>query len=97
MPTALAAHDVLRAETEALRLAQQALRDRQPEQALRLLEEQDLRFRDGLLRQERAAARVLALCQTGKADEARAQALRFERLWPRSALLARLRAACWAR
>jgi hypothetical protein len=88
--------DVLRAETEALRLAQQALRDQQPEQALRLLAEQDVRFRDGLLRQERAAARVLALCQAGKADEARAQALRFERSWPRSALLARVRAACWA-
>ena len=93
---AVQAEDGLRAETEALRLAQQALRDKQPEQALRLLDEQDLRFRDGVLPQERAAARVLALCQAGRVGEARTQAFRFERLWPRSALLGRVRSACWA-
>jgi hypothetical protein len=96
-PSAGAPDDGLRAETEALRLAQQALRDKMPEQALRLLDEQDLRFPDGLLRQERSAARILALCQLGRVEEARAQALRFERLWPRSALLGRVRSACWAR
>ena len=88
--------DGLRAETEALRLAQQALRDNMPQQALQLLDEQDLRFREGLLSQERAAARVLALCQAGRVGEARAQSLRFERLWPRSPLLGRIRSACWA-
>jgi hypothetical protein len=86
--------DALRAETEALRSAQQALRDGEPQRALRLLDEQDRSFRAGLLQQERAAARVLALCQAGMANEARAQALRFERLWPKSALLGRVRAAC---
>jgi hypothetical protein len=86
--------DRLRAETEALRLAQQALRDGSPQQALSLLDEQDLRFRDGLLQEERAAARALALCQAGRVGEARAQALRFERLWPRSALRARVHSAC---
>jgi hypothetical protein len=88
--------DRLRAETEALRLAQQALRDKLPEQALRLLDEQDLRFRDGLLYQERAGARILALCQAGRVEEARTQADRFARRWPRSALLGRVRTACWA-
>jgi hypothetical protein len=92
---AVEAEDRLRAETEALRLAQQALRERMPEQALRLLDEQDLRFRGGLLPQERTAARILALCQAGRVGEARVQALRFEQLWPRSALLGRVRAACW--
>jgi hypothetical protein len=92
---AVEAEDGLRAETEALRLVQQALREKMPQQALRLLDEQDLRFRDGLLPQERAAARVLALCLAGRIGEARAQALRFERLWPRSALLGRVRSACW--
>jgi hypothetical protein len=96
-PSAAVADDGLRAETEALRLAQQALRDQVPAQALRLLDEQDLRFRDGLLQQERTAARILALCQLGRVEEARAQALRFERLWPRSALLGRVRSACWTR
>jgi hypothetical protein len=88
--------DALRAETEALRSAQQSLRDGAPERALRLLDEQDRSFRAGLLQQERAAARVLALCQAGMVPEARAQAIRFERLWPRSALLGRVRAACAA-
>lgn len=86
----------LGAETEALRQAQQALRDKKPEQALQLLDEQDSRFRDGRLPQERSAARILALCQAGRTGEAQAQAGRFERLWPRSALLGRVRSACWA-
>jgi hypothetical protein len=96
-PSAEAASDRLRAETEALRLAQQALRDKTPEQTLRLLDEQDVRFHDGQLRQERSAARILALCQLGRVEEARAQALGFERAWPHSALLGRVRSACWAR
>jgi len=92
----VAIEDGLRAETEALRSAQEALREKQPEQALRLLDEQDRRFRLGLLPQERSAARVLALCQAGRVDEARAQAGRFEGQWPRSPLLVRVRSACWA-
>lgn len=88
--------DELRPETEALRLAQQALRDKRPLQALKLLDAQDLRFQGGLLNQERAAMRVLALCQAGRIDEARVHATRFEQLWPRSALLGRVRSACWA-
>jgi hypothetical protein len=89
--------DGLREETFALRLAQQALRDKDPEQALRLLDEQDRRFQAGLLPQERAAARVMALCQATRVEEARAQASRFERQWPRSPLLSRVRSACWDR
>jgi hypothetical protein len=95
VPIALEAEDGLRAETDGLRLAQQALRDGMPQEALRLLDQQDLRFRDGLLHPERAAARILALCQAGQVGEARAQAVRFEQRWPRSALLGRVRAACW--
>ena len=89
------AEDELRPEAEALRLAQQALRDKEPLQALKLLDAQDVHFRDGLLQQERAAMRVLALCQAGRADEARVQAGRFEQLWPRSPLFGRVRSACW--
>ncbi len=87
--------DRLREETEALRSAQQALRDGRARLALGLLEAQDARFPDGLLQQERAAARVLALCQAGSVAQARAQAESFERRWPRSALTARVRFACW--
>ena len=88
------AMDRLHAETDALRSAQRALRDRKPRQALELLDEQDARFRDGMLEQERAAARVLALCQAGLAAKAHEQADRFERLWPGSALVGRVRSAC---
>jgi hypothetical protein len=87
--------DGLRVETEALRQAQQALHDKEPARALQLLDEQDLRFRDGQLPQERTAARILALCQAGRVESAREQARRFESRWPRSALLGRVRAACW--
>lgn len=96
-PAPALAEDGLREETTALRLAHQALRERQTEQALRLLDEQDRRFGAGLLPQERAAARILALCQASRVDEARAQASRFERQWPRSPLLGRVRSACWDR
>ncbi len=89
--------DELRAEAAALRLAEEALRDGSPGQALSLLEEQDGRFSHGRLQQERAAARVLALCQQGRVTEARAQAARFERTWPHSGLRARIQSACWAR
>jgi hypothetical protein len=89
--------DPLRAETDALRTAQQALRGGQPRLALDLLDAQDRRFADGALEQERLAARVLALCQSGLVAEARAQAARFEQRWPRSPLKSRVRAACWGR
>ena len=88
--------DELRTETAALRRAQEALRDGSPAEALSRLDEQDARFRHGRLQEERAAARVLALCQAGRATEARAQATRFERTWPRSNLRARIQSACWA-
>lgn len=96
-PSPALKQDGLREETEALRLAQQALRDKDPERALRLLDEQDRRFQPGLLPQERSAARILALCQASRVSEAREQATRFERQWPRSALLGRVRSACWDR
>jgi hypothetical protein len=89
--------DGLRAETDALRSAQQALREQKPRQALGLLDEQDRLFRHGVLQQERAAARVLALCQAGLVAQAHAQADRFEQLWPSSALVGRVRFACWDR
>lgn len=87
--------DLLQAETNALRTAQQALRGGKPRQALELLDAQDASFANGELKQERLAARVLALCQSGLVAEARAQAVRFGQLWPRSALMSRVRSACW--
>lgn len=86
--------DPLQVETDALRAAQQALRDGDSNRALRLLDEQDARFGAGLLREERAAARVLALSEEGRSEQACTEAKAFERRWPRSALLVRVRSAC---
>ena len=89
------ASDPLREETLELRQAQQALRSGNVDRALTLLNQQDQTFRDGVLQEERSAARVLALCQNGQTDRARTEAVRFERRWPKSALLARVRSSCF--
>ena len=89
------ADDPLHAEIRELRAAQQALRAGEGTRVLALLNQQDTTFSGGTLQEERAAARVLALCQLGQVDEARALAQRFERRWPKSSLLARLKNSCW--
>jgi len=86
--------DQLQAETAALHQAQAALRSGGAPLALRLLNEQDASYRSGLLQQERSAARVLALCQSGSAAAARAESARFEKRWPNSPLTSRVRSAC---
>ena len=86
--------DQLRAETAELQQAQAALRSGDTGSALRLLSAQDTTYRSGVLQQERSAARVLALCQSGSVAAARAEAARFERRWPNSPLTSRVRSAC---
>jgi hypothetical protein len=86
--------DPLVAEAAALRQAQQAMSAGQSERALSLVAEQDQQFAGGVLGQERAAARIFALCNLGRVAEARQQAQAFERRWPRSPLISRVRRAC---
>jgi hypothetical protein len=69
------------------------LRD-DPTRALALLDEQDRTFVRGVLREERAAARVLALCAAQRTGEARQSAESFVRRYPASPLRARVLAAC---
>ncbi len=88
--------DPLRAETTALRSAQRAIRSGDPEQALALIREQDVTYRGGALAQERAAARIFALCDLGRTEEARAEIRRFGRQWPRSPLLGRIQSGACA-
>ncbi|MDX2015682.1 MAG: hypothetical protein SFW67_36145 [Myxococcaceae bacterium] len=93
LPVASPSPDELEAETQGLREVQLALRAQQPRRALELLDQQDARFSRGQLRQERAGARVLALCATDAI--AGADALeRFRAAHPTSPLLARLKGAC---
>jgi len=95
-PLASRVQDPLLAETEALRAAQRALRSGDATRALELLHEQERTYAAGSLHEERAAARILALCQAGLADAARASTERFVQRWPRSALRARVISACRA-
>jgi hypothetical protein len=89
-----AAGDTLEAETRRLREAHDALNGGDPARALALLDAQSADFAGGQLREERAAARVLALCKLGRTDGANAEAGRFLRENPRSPLADRVRAAC---
>ncbi len=95
--SSVASSDRLAAETAALRMAQQAMRSGRPAETLALLDQQDALYARGALAQERAAARVMALCQLGNVSAGRTAAQAFEQRWPRSPLLGRVRTACDAR
>jgi hypothetical protein len=86
----------LTAETELLREVHAAIGRGDGTQALTLLASYDKRFKSGLLREEKSAARVLALCVAGQRDRARSEASRFVSRFPRSPLIARLNASCAA-
>jgi hypothetical protein len=62
--------------------------------ALALLDEHSAAHAQGELRQERAAARVVALCELGRLDEAKVARESFLREDPRSPLADRVRSAC---
>lgn len=85
--------DELEAETQGLREVQLALRAKDHQRALGLLDQQDRRFAQGQLRQEREGARVLALCATDAAAGSAAFE-RFRTAHPTSPMLARLKGAC---
>lgn len=81
-------------EARALSLVQRAVREGRSSEALALLDQQERDFPHGELRQERVAARVVALCAAGRAGEARALAAGFLARAPRSPLAARMRTTC---
>jgi hypothetical protein len=86
--------DQLGAEIELLARVNSAVNAGDSGRALGSLREYDRRFGAGILREERAAASVLALCAAGRARDARAEADRFVRRWPRSPLLSRIEGSC---
>jgi hypothetical protein len=81
-------------ETRALAVVLATLRDGHAEQALSALDDQDSRFSDGVLGEERAATRIDALCMLRRTSEARAMAARFLREHPRSVYAPRVKASC---
>ncbi|HEY2408626.1 MAG TPA: hypothetical protein VGI10_21620 [Polyangiaceae bacterium] len=83
-------------EARALANVQRALREGNGNQALALLDAQDVKFHAGELGPERAAARIVALCAVGRVAEARSAGARFLAASPHSPLAARVRATCAA-
>ena len=74
--------------------ARSALHRGAPAEALADLDRYDAQYRRGTFGQEVAALRVLALCDLGRADEARARGASFLRAWPRSPLSVRIQSSC---
>jgi hypothetical protein len=86
--------ETLQAEAELLAAASGALGRGRAQHALELLDKHEREYADGVLAEERAAARVLALCETGRIDEARRHAEQFLHRAPRSPLVPRVRGSC---
>jgi len=84
----------LAAETALLQRAQRELQSGNPEKALALLNQHRGQHESGVLREERQAAQVLALCRAGRGDQARAEAQRFVAEFPRSPHRARVLSVC---
>ena len=81
-------------ETQLLQRAQRALGAGNPQLARALLDELDDQFPNGVLLEERRAARVLVLCGLGRVAEARAQAQQFRSAYPTSVHAERVGASC---
>ena len=81
-------------EMRLIGAAQQAMRQGDPGRALQLLDEHASEHPSGVLTEERAGARAIALCKAGRTTEGQSAAKRFLAKNPRSPLAARIRAAC---
>ncbi len=81
-------------EIALLSEAQRALASGQADRALQLLDRHARDFPRGSLTEERAAARIIALCALGRVTAARAETAAFVRQSPESPLVERVRAAC---
>lgn len=81
-------------ELDLLQRSQLALDEHRTAVALRLLDAYAAAYPAGVLREEAAAQRVLALCARGRDAEARAIAAVLLRDAPRSPAATRVRASC---
>ena len=86
--------DVLYEEIAAMKKAAQALRDNEPERALRILGSFERTHPNGVMGEERSGLRVLALCAAGPPEKAAAAKRRFLADSPGSPMAARIRSAC---
>jgi hypothetical protein len=84
----------LEGELALLRGAQRSLKGGDGAEALAQLDALAQRYPTGVLREERLAARVLALCAAGRVEEAREAGRRFVAELPASVQAPRVRASC---
>jgi len=88
--------DRLAQEVAILSRAAGYLEAGRPSDALRAIDEHQRKFPNGVLKEERYAARVQALCALGRRDEAAAELAHLSRLAPDSPQVARARQSCAA-
>lgn len=88
--------DSLDREVAQLRRARQLLRGGEPLRALSELAEHARVFPDGKLAELRQVARIEALCELGRTEDAALEAARFEQSHPRSPYRERARRVCSA-
>jgi RNA polymerase sigma-70 factor (ECF subfamily) len=93
-PTASTNAGTIAAETRLLRDADAALRGGDAILALKLLDEHARTYPKGVLREERSAERIFALCKLGRVSEARSEAAPFLRDNTESPLAASVRSSC---
>lgn len=86
--------DSLAQEVALLSRASSEVRAGRPAQALETLAQHQRLFPSGALSQERAAARIQALCGLGRRKEAQVELDRFTKRWPSSPLEPRARQSC---
>jgi RNA polymerase sigma-70 factor (ECF subfamily) len=94
VPEPNAAAGALADETKLLAAARRALSAGDFERCVELLRQHTERFGTGLLAEEHAALRAVALCSSGRDEVGRRAAIAFARQYPDSPLSARVRAAC---
>jgi hypothetical protein len=81
-------------ELSLLQRARRALNHSDGRLALGIVQSLDERFPNGVLMEERAATRILSLCQLERSEEAREQGHRFLAAHPRSVYAERVRDSC---
>jgi RNA polymerase sigma-70 factor (ECF subfamily) len=87
-------NDTLAGETRLLELARSRLKAGQAEESLRLLEQYQRAFPAGVLGEEAAASKVVALCALGRRREAERGVTQFRSDFPHSPLHPRVASVC---
>jgi hypothetical protein len=93
-PRDVSAPDDGRGDVALVRSAYEALRAGEAARSLTLVDEHARRYPQSVLGEEREATRVLALCELGRADDARAALGAYRRAYPSGLHLQRLPPRC---